>query len=122
MKSASILLVLLALLVFVYTFSTGIYYMYGLEPLPTAEFLYHGAFFCGVIWWLQADAGMSAVKRVYCPGILVGYGWLFIIPYHLIKTRGVRGLLPLLILIGSYFFAYILTLVLYVWLVAFNPP
>lgn len=116
------MLVLLALLVFIHTLSTGIYYMYGVEPLPTAEFIYHGAFFCGVIWWLQADAGMSAVKRVYCSGLLVSNGWLFIIPYHLIKTRGARGLLPLLVLIGSYVVAYILTLLLYMWLVAFNPP
>ena len=121
-KSASIMLVLLALLVFVCEFSAGVYFMYGLEPLPTVQFLYHGAFLCGLIWWLQADAGMSVVKRVYCPGLLVSSGWLIIVPYHLIKTRGVKGLLPFLVLIGSYVVAYILTLLLYVLLVAFNPP
>jgi hypothetical protein len=38
----------------------------------------------------------------------VGIGWFFIIPYHLLKTRGVRGFLPLLALIGTFLFAYVL--------------
>ena len=121
-KSSSILWVLLVLLIFVYTLGSGIYLIYGLEPSPTVEFLYHASFFSGLIWWLQADAGRSEVKRVYCPGVLVGSGWLFMIPYHLLKTRGAKGLLPLLALIGSYVIASIMTAVLYISLVALDPP
>jgi hypothetical protein len=99
----------------------GIFLIYGLEPSPTVEFLYYAGFLSGSIWWLQADAGRSAVKRVYCPGLLVGSGWLIMIPYHLLKTRGAKGLIPLLALAGSYVIAYIVTMVLYISLVAFNP-
>jgi hypothetical protein len=120
-KSSTILLVLLVVLVFVYTLGAGILLIYGLEPSPTVEFLYHAGFLSGSIWWLQADAGRSAVKRVYCPGLLVGSGWLIMIPYHLLKTRGAKGLIPLLALAGSYVIAYIVTMVLYISLVAFNP-
>ena len=108
--------VLLSLLVFVYTLSAGIYAVYGVEPLPTAEFLYTGAFFCGLIWWLQADRGRSAVKPIYCLGLLMSIGWLIIIPYHLLKTRGAKGLIPLLALAGSFVIPQILTMILYVFL------
>src|SRR5688572_16633793 len=96
------MLVLLAILVFVYHFGVGIYYAHGLEPLPTFEFLYTAAFLCGVVWWLQADARRYKVEQVYCPGLLVGVGWIVMIPYHLFKTRGIRGFIPLLALVGSF--------------------
>lgn len=121
-KTSLVMLVLLCVLVFVYTLGAGIYYIYGLEPLPTFEFLYHVSFFCGVIWWLQSDTGRSPVKHVYCPGLLVANGWLIMIPYHLLKTRGAKGLIPLVALIGSYIIANIITIVLYVSLVPLDPP
>ena len=107
------MLVLLGVLVFVYHVGVGIYYARGVEPLPALEFLYSAGFLCGVVWWLQAEVRRSAVKQVYCPGLLVGIGWFVIIPYHLLKTRGVRGFIPLLALLGSFVFAYILAAVVY---------
>lgn len=108
------MLVLLGLLVFVYNFGAGIYYVNGLEPLPAFEFLYSAGFLCGVVWWLRADAGRSTVQPVYCSGLLVGIGWFIIIPYHLLKTRGARGLIPLVALIASFVIAYILTVIVYI--------
>lgn len=102
------MLVLLGILVFVYHLGNGIYFAEGIEPLPTFEALYTAGFLCGVVWWLKAEAEESAVKSVHCQGLLVGIGWFFIIPYHLLKTRGLRGFLPLLALIGSFLFAYVL--------------
>ena len=107
------MLVLLMLLVFIYNFSAGVYYAQGVEPSPTVEFLYTAAFLCGVVWWLNAEAGTSAVKRVYCRGLLVTAGWLIIIPYHLLKTRGVKGLIPLVALVGSFVIAHVSALVVY---------
>jgi hypothetical protein len=40
-------------------------------------------------------------------------GAIFIIPYHLLKTRGVRGLLPLLALVATYIGSQVLATVLY---------
>jgi hypothetical protein len=107
------MLVLLMILVFIYNFAAGVYYAQGVELLPTVEFLYTAAFLCGVVWWLNAEAGTSAVKRVYCGGLLVAVGWLIIIPYHLLKTRGVNGLIPLMALVGSFGVAHISALVVY---------
>jgi len=107
------MLVLLIILVFIYHVGAAIYQALGLEPLPTFEFLYHAAFLSGVIWWLRADKKRSAVKPVYCQGMLVGIGWLIIIPYHLLKTRGTKGLLTLFALLGSFLLAQILATVVY---------
>ena len=95
------MLVLLIILIIVYHAGAAIYYVNGLEPLPTFEFLYNAAFLCGVVWLLRAERKRSAITSIYCPGMLVGIGWLIIIPYHLLKTRGVRGLIPVFALLGT---------------------
>jgi len=92
------MVILLGVLMFVYHVASGFYQFHGLETLPALEFLYHAAFVCGVVWWLRADERHSAVTPMYCQGMLAGVGWLIIIPYHLLKTRGVRGLILLLAL------------------------
>ena len=95
------MLVLLIILIFLYHTGAAIYYAQGLEPLPAFEFLYHAAFLWGVVWLLRAETKRSAVTSIYCEGMLVGLGWLIIIPYHLLTTRGVRGLIPVFALLGS---------------------
>jgi hypothetical protein len=102
------MLVLIGILIFVYHVGIGIYSSLGVEPLPAFEFLYTAAFLCGVVWWLRAEAQRYDVKRVYCPGVLVGMGWVIIVPYFLFKTRGVKGLIPLLALTGTLIAAHVL--------------
>lgn len=107
------MLVLLGVLVFVYHFGMVIYYARGLEPLPTFEFLYTAAFLCGVVWWLKAEVGRSAIEPIYCSGLLVSMGWPIIVPYCLFKTRGVRGFIPLLALLGSFIAAQVSGAIVY---------
>ena len=107
------MLVLIGILVFIYQFVIGIYYARGLEPLPSFEFLYQAALLCGVVWWLRADTRRYAVKPVYCLGLLVKVGWIILIPYHLFKTRGLRGLIPLVALIGIFIAAQLLAVFVY---------
>ncbi len=102
------MLVLLIILIFIYHAGAAIYYVHGLEPLPAFEFLYHAAFLCGVVWLLKAERKRSAVTSIYCPGVLVGIGWMIILPYHLLTTRGVRGLIPVFAVLGSFLIARIL--------------
>ena len=105
---------LLVILVFVYNLSAGIYRAGGMEPSAALEFVYSAAFLCGVFWWLRADAGRNSAWPLYCPGVLLQAGWIVIIPYDLLKTRGAKGLLPLLALIGSFVAANILAALLFV--------
>jgi hypothetical protein len=107
------MLILLTILIFIYNFVSVFYALSGLEPLPTVELLYIAAFPCGVAWWLRSDTHKSDATRMYCQGLMAYTGAIVIIPYHLLKTRGVKGLLPLLVLAGSYFGSQILAAILY---------
>jgi hypothetical protein len=107
------MLVLLIILIFLYHAGAAIYYVQGVEPLPVFEFLYQAAFLCGVVWLLNAETKRSGVTSIYCQGMLVGFGWLIIIPYHLLTTRGVRGLIPVFALLGSFLIAQIFLSVFY---------
>ena len=107
------MLVLLGASIFIYHLGRGILDARGLEPPPSLEFLYTAIFVCGVVWWLRAEIQSSTATRLYCAGLLAYTAWPIIIPYHLLKTRGVRGLLPLLALIGTFISARILAAVIY---------
>ena len=112
------MLVLLCILVFVYHCGIGTYNALGLEPLPSLEFLYSATFLCGYVWLLKTEARTYALKPVYCLGLLVGVGWIIMIPYHFFKTRGAKGLIPLVALIGSFLAAHLLVLLVYLILSA----
>jgi hypothetical protein len=120
-NSSLVMLVLLGLLVFVYNLGNGIYLYSGLERLPAWDFLYQAAFLSGVVWALKADTRKSAVQSVFCSGLIFSIGWLFAAPYHLLKTRGAVGLLPILALLICIVVAHILALVLCVLLFTVGP-
>jgi hypothetical protein len=107
------MLVLLCILIFLYHFGLGINFVLGSEAHPAFEFLYSAAFLCGIVWWLRAETKPALINQIYCPGMLMGWAWIVFVPYHLFKTRGARALLPLLALLGSYFAAYLATVVIY---------
>ena len=112
-KSSLIMLGLLVVLTFVYHTGQAIYVLLHVDPLPTFEFLHLVALSCGVVWWLRAEAKSSGAKALYCEGLLVTIGWLIILPYHLLKTRGVKGLVPLFALIGSLIASQVVAAVVY---------
>jgi len=107
------MLVLLIILVFIYHAGATIYFTQGLEVPLIFEFLYNAAFVCGLVWWLRDDAKRSAVTPIYCQGMLVGIGWFVVIPYHLLKTRGARGLIPLAALLVSLITSQMLAGIIY---------
>ena len=112
-KTSFVMLVLLVVLTVVYHTGFTIYELLGKERLPTFEFLNTAARLCGVVWWLQAEKKRSAVQPVYCQGLMVGLGWLIIVPYHLLKTRGIKGMIPLLVIFGSLAVSYILAILIF---------
>jgi len=110
------MLVLFAILIFVYNFAAALFFASGFELSPGVEYLYAVMFPCAAIWWLRSDAYRSSVKPLYCQGMMMGAGWFVIIPYHLLKTRGAKGLLPLLLLVGSFVGARTAAVVVYLLL------
>ena len=113
------MLVLLGALIFIYNLGLGILNARGLQALPSFEFLYLAMFYCGVVWWLRAETGNSPVTQIYCPGLMAITAWPIIIPYHLLKTRGIKGLLPLLALIGTFIFARLLATIIFLAVAGF---
>lgn len=107
------MLVLFAILIFIYNFTASLYALTGVEPSPAVEFLYIAAFPWGAIWWFRSETRKSDLQRVYCHGMLMNVGWFVIIPYHLLKTRGWKGLLPLLALVGTYIASLVLAAIVY---------
>jgi hypothetical protein len=103
------MLVLLTVMMVIYHVGYIIYLVLGEEPLPTFEFLYKYGFLCGVIWFIKGDAKGSEVAQAYCPGVTIGSVWVFLLPYHLIKSRGTRGLIPLFAFIGLWLAFQVLT-------------
>jgi hypothetical protein len=67
-----------------------------------------------MVWFLKAESDRSVAARAYCPGVTVGMGWFFLVPYHLLKSRGVRGLIPLFLLIGTYLLLHTVAAIVYV--------
>jgi hypothetical protein len=112
-KSSLIMLVLLIVLTFVYHTGQTVYALLRVDPLPTFEFLHIFGLSCAVVWWLRADVKSSAVKALYCDGLLVTVGWVIILPYHLLKTRGVKGLIPLLAFLGALIASQVVAAVIY---------
>ena len=108
------MLVLLGVAIFIYHLSSGILDTLRLDRLPSVEFLYWAICLCGVVWWLRAEAQSSPATGLYCAGVFAIVAWPIIIAYHLLKTRGVRGLIPLLALIGAFVFARMLAVVIYI--------
>jgi hypothetical protein len=53
------------------------------------------------------------VAPVYCLGLLASVGWMFLIPYHLLKTRGLKGLAATLGLLGAFVAAQFVAVVAY---------
>ena len=107
------MLVLFAILIFIYNFTASLYALTGVEPLPTVEFLYIAAFPWGAIWWFRSETQKSDLQRVYCHGMLINFGWFVILPYYLFKKRGWKGLLPLLVLVGTYVVSIVLAAIVY---------
>ena len=107
------MLVLLIVLTFVYHTGQTLYVLLQVEPLPTFEFLHIAGLACGVVWWLRAEVKSSGVKALYCDGLLVTAGWIIILPYHLLKTRGVKGFIPLAALLGALIASQVVATVVY---------
>jgi hypothetical protein len=72
------------------------------EIAPPAAFTFLQPFvFLGLIcWWLQKDSARTGVSWPMDAGMFLYVAWFLVLPYHLVKTRGLGGLLDILLFIG----------------------
>ena len=58
-------------------------------------------------WWLREDSGDRNITWPLDLGMFVYAGWFLLLPYHLVKTRGVKGFLGVLAFVAVAFAAWI---------------
>ena len=81
----------------------GIEVLYSINGIiqPAAfEFLQPYGFIGLICWWLQRDSSRTGVSWPLDLGMFLYAAWFLILPYHIIRTRGVRGVLDICIFVG----------------------
>ena len=91
----------------------GIYTASGFEPPRAYTALYPLSFLWIIGLWLQKDSRKNGVPWVFDLGYFLYHAWLFIMPYHLFKTRGTKAFLTILVFIGVYFGANLIGRAIY---------
>jgi hypothetical protein len=63
-------------------------------------------------WWMQTDCRKRGVTWLLDMGFFLSIAWPFIVPYHLFKTRGIRGFIPILVFVGIFLGATLMGVIL----------
>jgi hypothetical protein len=95
---------------------SGVYLASGRETPPTFAAVYVFGFLWMIGWWLRDDSKRREIRWVYDIGFFLYLAWPFVLPYYLLKSRGLKGILAVLAFIGVYIRATVLGIVLYLLL------
>ena len=113
---------LLYIFVVITQVGTGAYGASGVEESAGFTFLYFLAFLWIVGWWLRDDSKNRGFKWVYDLGFFLFVAWPFVIVYYLLKSRGPRGLLLILLFLTVYSVAAIAGFLMYALLAPEDWP
>ncbi|MCU1264207.1 MAG: hypothetical protein JWM21_525 [Acidobacteria bacterium] len=91
----------------------GVYITSGIDPPPAFILINALCFLWLMGWWLRRDKGKRSLSCTFDIGMFLYVAWPIIMPYHLLKSRGTKGLLIILGFIGAYVGAGVLGVVLY---------
>jgi hypothetical protein len=83
-------------------FAYGAYLGAQLQVPPSISLIYAIGILWGVGWWLRTDSHRLGVLSVYDLGFFLYLAWPIVMPYYLLKTRGARGLLVILVFVVAY--------------------
>jgi len=95
----------------------GIYLAGEIDSPPAFSLTWRLGFLWIVGWWLLTDSRKRGVAWVYDIGMFLYIAWPLIMPYYLLKTRRVKGLLPIFAFIGIYIAGMAIGMALYLLLV-----
>jgi len=62
-------------------------------------------------WWVLSDCRERGIQTSIDHGWFVFYAWPVVVPYHVLRTRGIRGFGFLLALLAAFLAAYGIALV-----------
>lgn len=74
---------------------TAVYAANGRPPGSVFLVLYYVGFSTAASWWVLSDCRERGIATSIDHGWFVFYAWPIVVPYHVLKTRGGRGVLLL---------------------------
>jgi hypothetical protein len=83
-------------LLFVVQFFDSFYASRRLETPWLFDILSRVALIWLIWWWLRDDSRRLGITWVLDLGMFLVIAWIFILPYHLFKTRGLKAFIPIL--------------------------
>lgn len=89
----------------------GIYLGQQLEPPGGFALLSWIGLLWIIGWWLRTDSRGRDVARVYDMGFFLFIAWPLVLPYHLVKTRGAKGLVAVVAFVAAYIGAAIVGMI-----------
>lgn len=89
--------------------TTGVYVGAGLADPTGLDFVNRMLLISALGWWLRKDSP-GVTRLPYCLGLFLISAWPIVMIYHLFKSRGVRGLIPIAVFLIVYVGAIILGL------------
>ena len=110
----------LYLFVVITQFVYGLYAAQQIEPPAAYSVLLRFAQVWTIGWWLLTDSRKRNVALVYDIGFFLYLAWPLVMPYYLIKTRGLRGLFVVLGFCGAYLGASLAGIMVSVTIAVFN--
>ena len=96
--------------------ATGVYEAAQVESNPALFLLGPIGFYWALGLWLQRDLHARGLSWALDTGFFLYIGWLVLMPYYLIKTRGAVGILIILAFIAINLGSMALGICLYVFL------
>ena len=84
--------------------------------LEIAHFWYALAFYWALGWWFISDSrrhDSAWVDKYMDMGMFLYVGWIFLVPYYLFKTGGLKALYTIGLFLGASLGAYIMGVILY---------
>jgi hypothetical protein len=91
----------------------ALYAAHGLQPSGGFVLLFYVGFGFAAALWMHADSRRLAIREDIDQGWFVYLAWPVLLPYHLFKTRGKRGAVTLLGLVGLYVATYLASLLVF---------
>ena|SRR5437763_1469689 len=74
----------------------------GAEISPIMRILAYLGFPTLMTYWLRKDGRINETWSVWDFGFFIYMAWPIVVPYHLVRTRRLRGLLPIAAFLGTF--------------------
>ena len=87
---AKVVAVLIFLFLSLAQVERGACYARHVEMPESSALIQYVVLFCLMAYWLDRDSHEKQLGRVWDMGFLLSIAWPLIIPYHLVKTRGIK--------------------------------